>query len=604
MTVLKDILSIATEIGDKIKSNPINSSKKTFNVLNKKPMSISQMSSDSILQFPCLVDTSISLEDATMVTKALEREYVSFIAILTSTNSITDAKTIKDYLNTFHNNANDAKLYKNFTECTLLENYNPFNNLPITNIRKKDEMIIESISYNNLFINGEKSNIIKDNEVIVNYNDLSNELKQNVNEALEQMFEGQNVKLVAFPKEKGIYGLVNKNDLNEEKHIFILKNFEDNTVRLLETVYFFDKPDTISESVNGQFIRNNKKLLSEYNEFGSNNSLNSLSGNIENYSIIGEGFVKDTYDNKFKNKKQNTNSDISSAFTNTGDEYVNYERVSRGRGAYVQDPNTGEIRKVNPNAKDNNGNPINELDIYPNYIRKGTKYTKLDINGHDISTAPKLVNNDIKKANELIPTLLNVNTYFRNKNGELQAINYLIGIKCVMHSISSDSMVKNLAQVSKNGKGFFNLMKATTGETSFIKDFVFALDRIEDEIKSSKNDNKWWFTLKNKKRKGLINSKIKGQNLPPNASLIVSMDTIEKVRIDYGIDLTKIGNIKKVVSDLCLLGFVIVDASVEIVYVYFDSRAQIEQYSFSAMERENSNAKREIANIVQMMGRM
>ena len=85
-TILRDIIDI---------KNSINMDELDFIKTSK---SVSREASNGILQFPVLVSTSLPLQDVTMISKALERQFVSFVAILTSTQSVTDAKNINKYL--------------------------------------------------------------------------------------------------------------------------------------------------------------------------------------------------------------------------------------------------------------------------------------------------------------------------------------------------------------------------------------------------------------------------------------------------------------------------------------------------------------------------
>lgn len=70
--------------------------------------SISKMAGDSILQYPVLVTDSISVEDLTMVTKALEREYVTFFRIATGLDDVSETGK-RAYLQKFHQNIIGAR---------------------------------------------------------------------------------------------------------------------------------------------------------------------------------------------------------------------------------------------------------------------------------------------------------------------------------------------------------------------------------------------------------------------------------------------------------------------------------------------------------------
>lgn len=554
MGVLKDIIDTTSDIKNTIKNldvtgkDPLNKIK-----LRGKSKSIANMASDSILQFPVLIDTALSADEVNIITKALEREYASFVAILTSVNSITDAGSIKQYLKSFHTNEN-TKLSNMISESSLIENCSVFKyrSNEINKYRQNDQNIYESISNSKLLINGELKSIIEDNEVVVNYNDLDEQSKQIVNESLAYLQDGKNIKYKNFQKDRGIDSLIFEDtSLNEEKHVFIIKNFENNSYRLLETVCLNN--NQINESVINQLYSANKKLLNEYTNNLNSNSLNTKTGKIDNFSIIGEKSDLNTKINDAHRELNTIKRDMTPNKTNTN--FIDYSNK----------------REISINKS---GNSV-------------TRFTDIDS----------------KKANELVPTLLTLNTYFKDNDGKLQQVEYLIGIKCVTHRIDSESMSRNLSSVIKSGKGFLNLIKMTTGEISFVKDFLFAVNRTKDEIKSSVTDNRWWTLLKRKKRMSKISAKF-GKNVPPTTTIVVSMDTVEKIKIDYDIDIMKLSNTKKIVNDLLLLGICILDSSVNTAYIYFDSNPGYEEYTYTQLERENKNSKKELANVLQLLSKM
>ena len=52
--------------------------------------SISRGSANGIMQFPVLTSNALSMDDLTMVSKALEREYASFIRVMVSMDDVID----------------------------------------------------------------------------------------------------------------------------------------------------------------------------------------------------------------------------------------------------------------------------------------------------------------------------------------------------------------------------------------------------------------------------------------------------------------------------------------------------------------------------------
>ena len=54
--------------------------------------------------FPVVVTEATSVENATMISKAIEKKAVAMLQMLFAANQITSVKSAKEYLNTFHNN--------------------------------------------------------------------------------------------------------------------------------------------------------------------------------------------------------------------------------------------------------------------------------------------------------------------------------------------------------------------------------------------------------------------------------------------------------------------------------------------------------------------
>ena len=55
-------------------------------VSGKQHKSLSKSAMESILNFPCIVDNSLSIEDATLVNKSLERQFATFVLTVVTMN--------------------------------------------------------------------------------------------------------------------------------------------------------------------------------------------------------------------------------------------------------------------------------------------------------------------------------------------------------------------------------------------------------------------------------------------------------------------------------------------------------------------------------------
>lgn len=502
--------------------------------------SIARKSNGGVLQFPVYITDSLSLENCTMITKALEREYVSFIAVLTSVNSITDKKSIKEYLEDI--NVNDTTLASKVTN--LAGYFSESSVFKIPNMRNT-EMIRESESTAlELIYNTTKdgNKVFDSNDFITeNYNELTNTEKDTVRYILKE--KCKNNKAIKFSSNSGIDSIIIQ-EHSENKHLFMLRDINTMELKLVETVVF--PVNNINKDTIVREIMNESKKLSEvYTPDLNTNILNeSTPSNLEDFSLIGTGLIK----NKYSKLKE----------ADAGVEIIDF------------------------------GN-----DKTATHGALGSKDTMV------ANKTGILTDNDVKKANELAPTLMHLKTYFKNNEGSLFGIDYVIGIKTIMHNITSESMINNILSTVKRGKGFFNLVRLTTGEISFFKDFLFAVNKNKDDIKKKfSKDDAWAATLTRKKEGKIYNGYI------PNASLVLSIDEVEILRNEHNVDVMNEKMANLLIDRLYLLSLVIVDPSIEVAYFKFDGEKSFQKYSFTALERENSNATREVKNIMQVMSRM
>ena len=203
----------------------------------------------------------------------------------------------------------------------------------------------------------------------------------------------------------------------------------------------------------------------------------------------------------------------------------------------------------------------------------------------------EMTNNDCKKANEIVPTTLALSLNVKDKGNFGGTVNFVIGIKAVLHLVSSSEAVKNMVYACKNNNKFFNFVRWTTGEISFFKDFILQLDQIKtDAINASSKHNAWWSALKRRKNVAkLKRSMIGSKQLLPNATIVLSIEEVNAVKIEHGFDLMDPKMMKRIMDEYFLLAFVVVDSSQEIAYFMFDGQDEPQAMSFTGMERENSS---------------
>lgn len=216
------------------------------------------------------------------------------------------------------------------------------------------------------------------------------------------------------------------------------------------------------------------------------------------------------------------------------------------------------------------------------------------------------VDADAKKSNELMPTMIQVRMFRDTGNGKGDFIDFLVGIKATIHPIESEDMIKHIVSVFQDRGSLFKLIKWTTGEISFFKDLVLNVPDIKEEIKGvrSGESSKWWSALKNIKAKRRLNKFTLREPVLPNASIVISSEEVEYIRANFGFDIMDDDEGRKLIKNLNILAFYVVDASSEVVYTLIDGSDHYEINTFKGLERENGNAERQFKEMLRAVNKL
>lgn len=287
-----------------------------------------------------------------------------------------------------------------------------------------------------------------------------------------------------------------------------------------------------------------------------------------------------------KEEPRNKNNKTETKGTTAGGQPPKGDRIAGFNG-------NGKQREIANAEKDRNERDIDRAKLRNEIDKANAEYRARAI--------VKLADNDVKKCNELVPTTLSV-TLQQIKGDNIGGnITFVLGIKGIMHPVNSDEMVNNLLDGYKDGNKFFNFLRWTSGEINFLKDLVFNIDGIkEDVIKKHSKGSHWWTTLKKNKTLARIKN-LSGKNrILPNATIVCSMEEVMEIKDTYGVDLMDPRHMKRIMDRYFLLGFVIVDESQELCYFIFDGERDYQALSFKGLERDNNN-KNDFKDIYKMI---
>ena len=216
------------------------------------------------------------------------------------------------------------------------------------------------------------------------------------------------------------------------------------------------------------------------------------------------------------------------------------------------------------------------------------------------------VDGDVKKCNELVPTLLHVRILRPNDNGKDIFIDFIVGVKAVVHPLTSEEIIKHVVEVYKDRGTLFKIITWTTGEISFFKDLVLNIDQIKDEIKEVRSGkaSTWWSALKNIKAKRRLNKYTRRSPVLPNATLVLSMEEVEFIKANFQFDVLEDKYGKKLLEGLNILQVCVMDSSSEIMYSFIDGSQHWEVITYKALERDAGNSDKQFKEILKAVNKL
>lgn len=228
---------------------------------------------------------------------------------------------------------------------------------------------------------------------------------------------------------------------------------------------------------------------------------------------------------------------------------------------------------------------------------------------HSYKDVKMLMDNDVKKANELVPTLLHIRMFplRRNDRGaavELTPIEVVIGVKATLHPVDTEEMVTNVARGIKNENMFFNFLRWTTGEIKFFKDFLFSINELKiDATNDGAKASRWWSMLKRRRSLSKLKNRFSKDKLLPNATIVLTQEEVNSIREAYGYDLNKTDMAYELMRNYFLMVFVIVDPALQRVKFLFDGRNEFETLTYATLSREATTNDKQFKEMINMMSR-
>lgn len=252
------------------------------------------------------------------------------------------------------------------------------------------------------------------------------------------------------------------------------------------------------------------------------------------------------------------------------------KELSRQNKSLVQQ--LKDIERDNSKLNNSNSNLQSRLDDIRNNTRAGLVKLAKD--------------QDYKKANELQPTLLQIQFISTNDNNDPITVDAYVGIKTKIYCVDSADIANHIVSKRSYNFSLYNLIKATSGEIEFWRDFVFAIKKAKIDAVSNTHrgsSSKLWKVLERRALASKINRFMSARNdATAITTLMVSAYDVEMLRKMEDIDISDSRVARKLMDDYNLVGIVIVDDSTESAKIIFDTGDdEYEPYTFKTLKRDD-----------------
>lgn len=203
---------------------------------------------------------------------------------------------------------------------------------------------------------------------------------------------------------------------------------------------------------------------------------------------------------------------------------------------------------------------------------------------------------DIKKVNNMMPSVLVIKLH-NGKTGV--ATNVAVGVKAKIQYVPQDEVIYRISSKNKDKNTLFNFIRSTTREISFLKDFLFALDKAKlDAIKIQKSSNSVWKILERRAIRNKARLLNNGGGYGGIVSLVISADTLATLNKEYDFKAT-ISEVENLISQYNLLAFFVADdVNERATYLFDDASRQFTTMSYTALEKSDGKEYKKIINLL------
>ena len=219
----------------------------------------------------------------------------------------------------------------------------------------------------------------------------------------------------------------------------------------------------------------------------------------------------------------------------------------------------------------------------------------------------RLLSSEVKKANELTPTMMIIN-FIEVVEGVPTSRSAVIGVKAKLYEVEPMDVINKILTKHVDNNVLLKLIKVSTREISFVRDFLLAIDDAKlDALSKSKrgSTNRLFKVLERRALGGKIRRTLHQKDYAKAiSSLVISQEEVEEL-LKNNVDVSNPKIIRPIMEKLNLISFAIIDESSESVKFLFDTGDDVyETIPLSKLEREQKDGmSKKVINLMAKMNR-
>lgn len=540
--------------------------------------SISEYTKDLIMTFPTMVDNSLPPETASMISKATERNVVSMLRMLFASMQIKGSDGAEII----------SRIHKNINSALSLDDYiDIFDDMSaLKNLKEAGK-----ISYNERYYE----------------------------KVLQEAWKAKNGREKRFPinsfNERSLSGYMVKRD-NIMKRVSVHEVSEEYLKPLLEAdddYYEYDPYESEEDRANKSLkLANDAELSSKKNrDYDSDRMFDRDMTSKQFIHQISQDQIRLAHDREkfiYQQVQDEKNIDLAMKRNEISrDEYNLRKKEFKNRKAEFEKNYNLQMKQFELQRKKAEAE-LKRQDTEAKY--KIQQYKDAHRAAEVDRFSKQLLDQDVKKVNELTPTLLTVSYNTLDTDGKIyDERTFIAGVKSRLISVDPADIIERLIAKNKTKVSFLNFIRATTGEISFVKDFLFCTKQAKIDAKNSVKKGpaaKLWKVLESRSVKNNWHKLNRnGNDASSITTLVINQETVNMMKKEFDFNLEMIRNTRMIMEAYNLLAIVICDESIEVAKFFYAGNDNYEQQAYSSLEKEaKDNSYKKVINLIgQMNGR-